>query len=128
MPTMPPSLKTVFWRCLAALFLLLGIIGVFLPVMPTVPFVLVAAWAASKGWPELECWLLNHPQFGHSIREWRSRGAVSRRAKWCATLGMAGSAVLLQFIPLPHWASWARWWVPVIFVVVLVWLWRRPEH
>ena len=52
------------WRCIAILFVLLGIIGLALPVMPTVPFLIVALWAASKGWPQLETWLLNNPKDG----------------------------------------------------------------
>ena len=58
--------------------------------LPTVPFVLLAAWAAGKGWPELEQWLLHHPRYGGSIRAWRQHGAVSRRAKWLASVMMAG--------------------------------------
>jgi uncharacterized protein len=125
---MVKPLKTALWRCLAVVALALGLIGAFLPVMPTVPFVLLSAWAASKGWPRLEAWLLDHPLFGKSIREWRERGAVSRRAKYFAGGGMLLSAILLQFIPLPNWGLWVRWVTPLIFVCVCVWLWRRPEH
>ncbi len=57
---MVQTLKTLLWRCLAVTALLLALIGVFLPVMPTVPFLLLAAWAASKGWPQLEIWLVDH--------------------------------------------------------------------
>jgi uncharacterized membrane protein YbaN (DUF454 family) len=120
--------KILLWRCLAVVALLLGLIGAFLPVMPTVPFVLLSAWAASRGWPRLEAWLLDHPVFGKSIREWRERGAVSRRAKYFAGGGMLASAILLQFIPLPPWGLWARWVTPLIFICIFSWLWRRPEH
>jgi len=125
---MVQPLKILLWRCLAVASLLLGFIGAFVPVMPTVPFVLLSAWAASRGWPRLEAWLLTHPVFGKSICEWRTRGAISRRAKYCAGSGMLGSAILLQFLPLPAWGLWARWAVPLILVCVFVWLWRRPEH
>lgn len=120
--------KTFLWRSLAVTALALGFIGAFVPVMPTVPFILLSAWAASKGWPRLEAWLLCHPVFGKSICEWRERKAVSRQAKYFAGSGMLFSAILLQFLPLPEWGEWARWGVPLIFVCVFTWLWRRPEH
>ena len=125
---MVQSLKILLWRCLAVTSLLLGFIGAFMPVVPTVPFVLLAAWAASKGWPRLEAWLLCHPVFGKSICEWRERGAVSRRAKLFAGSGMLISAVLLQLLPLPAWGESIRWLAPLIFGCVFIWLWRRPEH
>lgn len=121
-------LKILFWRSLAVIALLLGMIGVFLPIMPTVPFVLLAAWAASKGWPRLEVWLLDHPAFGQSIRNWRENGAVTRRAKWFASGAMLSSAVTLQYLPLPDWGHWVRWGVPMLFVCVAAWLWQRPEE
>jgi hypothetical protein len=124
---MVQTLKTLLWRCLAVTALLLALIGVFLPVMPTVPFVLLAAWAASKGWPQLETWLLEHERFGPHIRAWRQHGAVTRRGKRLATCAMIFSAILMQLIPLPDWGLWARWAVPLIFACVLIWLWRRPE-
>src|SRR5262245_34669788 len=122
------SAKTLIWRALALTFLVLGIIGAFLPLLPTVPFVIAAAWCASKGWPALEAWLLDHPVFGHSIRQWRDHGAVPRRGKWLATLMMTASAVLLQFLPLPDWANWSRWVMPLFFLLVIAWLWTRPER
>ena len=48
------------WRGVALLGVALAVVGAVLPVMPTVPFLLLAAWAASKGWPEFEAWLLAH--------------------------------------------------------------------
>ena len=112
------------WRALAALALVLAAIGIVLPVLPTVPFLLLAAWAAGKGWPALEAWLLNHAHFGPSIRHWRERGAVPRRAKWAATLMMAASAVMLALMPVPIAIKIA---VPAVMAAVAIWLWRRPE-
>lgn len=119
--------KTLLWRLLALISLALGIIGAFLPLLPTVPFVIGAAWAASKGWPRLESWLLDHPVFGDSIRQWRDRGAIPRRAKWAAALMMTASAVMLQFMTLPAWAGDARWGIPLLFMLVIAWMWQRPE-
>lgn len=116
--------RQLLWRLLAALSLALGFIGVFLPVLPTVPFVLLAAWAAGRGWPQLEAWLLAHPQFGQHIRQWRENGAVSRRAKSLAIAAMAGSAVVLWFVPV-H--PWLRGGVYAMLAGVAVWLALRPE-
>ncbi|MFV0679796.1 YbaN family protein [Ottowia sp.] len=113
------------WRALALLSLGLGLLGVVLPVMPTVPFLIVSAWAASQGWPVFERWLLAHPTLGPPIVQWRERGAVPRRAKWASSLMMACSAVGLQFfdqVPL-----WLRVTVPAVMLAVAVWLWFRPD-
>ncbi|SFF48539.1 hypothetical protein SAMN04488120_105145 [Fontimonas thermophila] len=118
-------LSTIFWRGLTLIALLLGLIGAFLPVVPTVPFVLLAAAAASRGWPAFEAWLLKHPRYGPAIRLWRERGAVPRSAKIVATLMMAGSTVLIAFSPLP-WA--AKIAIPLAMFAVAVWLWLRPEE
>lgn len=114
----------LLWRSLAVVMLMLAVLGVVLPVMPTVPFLLVAAWAGGKGWPALEAWLLDHAHFGPHIRRWRARGAVPRRAKWLATIMMSCSAVMMQFTPLP---LWVRISVPAVMATVAVWLWLRPE-
>lgn len=115
----------LLWRVLAVLAFALGMVGVVLPIMPTVPFVLLAAWAAGKGWPQFERWLLAHSVFGPPIERWRARGAVSRRAKWFSTVTIAGSAVLMQFVgPIPVWLRVA---LPLILLTVVIWLWMRPE-
>ena len=60
-------MKLLFWRSLVVLFLVLGFIGALLPGMPTTVFLILAAWAASKGWPEVDAWLLNHPKYGVTL-------------------------------------------------------------
>ncbi|AWL11315.1 Inner membrane protein [Saliniradius amylolyticus] len=114
----------IYWRILASLSLITGFIGVLLPGLPTVPFILVAAWASSKGWPRLENYLLGHPKFGDDIRQWRGGGYVRRRAKYMATLLIGLSMLLL-------WMSQANSWLAIIVTLictfVLLWLWLRPE-
>lgn len=114
----------LLWRVLAIVSLALGLVGVVVPVLPTVPFVLLAAWAAGRGWPALEGWLLAHPRFGPLIRQWREHGAVTRRAKQWAVATMAASALLLWFMPL-H--PLLRGGVYVLLLAIGAWLWRRPE-
>ncbi|HMN57183.1 MAG TPA: YbaN family protein [Ottowia sp.] len=113
------------WRLLALAAFALGVVGAFLPVLPTVPFLLLAAWAAGKGWPAFEAWLLRHPRFGPPVRRWRTHGAVSRKAKWLATVTMTLSVIALQF--MGEVAPWVRVAVPLFLLAMGVWLWRRPE-
>lgn len=109
---------------LAVLSLALGVLGIFLPVLPTVPFVLLAAWAAARSSPRLSAWLENHPKFGAHIRDWRTAGIVRRRSKWAATVVMSASAVvILLLVP----ARWVAWLAIASMAAVLLWLWRRPE-
>ncbi len=119
------ALSLVLWRSLALVTLLLGLIGIFVPGLPTVPFLLVAAWAGGRGWPRLERWLLDHPKHGPGIRRWRDHRAVPRRAKWAATLTMLLSTGLIAMssAPLP-----LKIGVPAIMFAVATWLWLRPER
>ena len=113
-----------FWRSLASLCVALGAIGVVVPGLPTTPFLLVAAWASARGWPELEARLLLHPHYGPLIRDWRTRRAVPRRAKWAASLLMLRSVVMIWLLPAP---DWLRWSLPPFLCCVALWLWTRAE-
>jgi uncharacterized protein len=123
-PMLPQGLRLLAWRALAVCCVALGLLGIVLPGLPTVPFLLVAAWAGGRGWPALEAWLLTHPRHGPPIRRWRERGAVPRRAKWMASAMMLTSTAVLAGSNLPLAAKLA---VPALMLVVAVWLWRRPE-
>lgn len=121
---MHARISTLAWRFLAVIFLLLGVLGTLLPVVPTVPFVIAAAWAGGRGWPALELWLLNHPRFGSHVRGWRTSGTVPRRAKVLAILMMTVSAVGVTLSGMPLVVKVT---VPLIMALVAAWLWRRPE-
>jgi hypothetical protein len=117
-------LALAWWRTLAVLCVVLGLIGVVVPGLPTVPFLLVAAWAGGKGWPALERWLLQHPRHGPAIRRWRDHGAVPRRAKWIASATMVVSVALIA-ISAAHVAL--KLGMFAFLAAVALWLWRRPE-
>lgn len=117
-------MRLLLWRLLAIAALILGLIGIVLPGLPTVPFVILAAWAGGRGWPALEAWLLAHPRWGPPIRNWREHGAMPRRAKWLSSLMMAVSAALLLASPAP---LAVRVGVPLLMLAVAIWIWRRPE-
>lgn len=60
---------------------LLGIIGIFLPLMPTTCFLIVAVWAFSKSYPQLSQKILQHPRFGPPIQNWMKYKTISRNLK-----------------------------------------------
>ena len=122
-PPVPlPRWRRLLWLLAGAASLLTGIVGIFLPLLPTTPFVLLAAFCFSRGSQRWEAWLLQHPRFGQMVREWRAHRAIPLRAKQLATLMMAlGSA----------WAWWAMppriCWLPALLcAAVAVWMWRLP--
>jgi uncharacterized protein len=123
-PVLPAALLLLGWRALALGCVALGLLGIVLPGLPTVPFLLLAAWAGGRGWPALEAWLLDHPRHGPPIRRWRERGAVPRRAKWTASAMMLASTAVLASSGLPLAAKLG---VPALMATVAIWLWRRPE-
>ena len=104
--------------------LLGGIIGIVLPGLPTVPFVLLAAFAAARGSQRLRDWLLAHAQFGPMIRDWEREGAVSRRAKRLA-IGMMALCAIIMFMTAPKW--WMAAVGSAIMACVSAWLWHRAE-
>ena len=77
------------WLIGGLFFTGLGFIGAFLPVLPTVPFLLLAAACFARSSQRLERWLLTHKQFGPLLTDWRERGAIPLRGKIASTLGIA---------------------------------------
>lgn len=110
---------------LAFLSLGLAVLGLFLPILPTVPFVVLAAWAAARSSPRLERALMQHPRFGPALRDWRLFGVVRRPAKVAASVAMAASAVMILLLVTHRWAQAAALGP---MALVLAWLWRRPER
>ena len=124
-----PTLVRWLLMAFAILCLVLGVIGIIVPGLPTTVFILVAAYAASRGSERLHRHLVTHPRFGPMIHDWHLHRAVSRRAKWAATWTMLFSAVIL--LALMRWTGSHRWWMVALpmgcMAVVGAWLWMRPE-
>lgn len=79
------------WTLAGCVALALGLIGVFLPLLPTVPFMILAAFCFARGSERFHDWLVEHPRFGPAIRDWRRSGAISRRGKVYAMIGIAAA-------------------------------------
>ncbi len=115
---------SILHRFFAVFFFVVALIGIVIPGLPTVCFVLLSAWFANKGWPEFEAWLLAHPYFGRYITDWRQYRAIPRRAKWASSIFMSVGATLLIYSSL----------LPILKVtlcltmlIVACWIWTRSE-
>jgi uncharacterized protein len=78
-----------------------GIVGVFLPLLPTTPFVLVSAFAFANSSERLHQWLVDHDVFGPLIANWREHGAISRRTKIVSILSMVAILTLSVILAVP---------------------------
>ncbi len=109
---------------LAYFFLALALIGVVVPGLPTVPFLLLTAWFAARGSERLHRWLYAHPHFGKLLIDWEEQGAISRSSKVTAiVLITIGWVVLYLRVPNP----WMVGGVTVILITVSAFLLTRPE-
>jgi uncharacterized membrane protein YbaN (DUF454 family) len=106
------------------IFLVVGIVALAIPVLPTTPFLILAAYCFSKGSDYLHDWILNHKWFGPPIQNWRRNGAIKVQYKIVATLAMAGTGVMIYFethIPPAGKITYA------VFVAALLgFIWSRP--
>jgi uncharacterized membrane protein YbaN (DUF454 family) len=102
----------------------LGAIGDFLPVLPTVPFLLLAIFCFARSKPEWVERLYAHPVHGPALRQWRDRRAISRKAKNSALIAMAFSAAV-------SWAAIGWPWAAAVTAALLgigTWLATRPDR
>jgi uncharacterized membrane protein YbaN (DUF454 family) len=81
----------------------LGVAGIFLPVLPATPFMLLAVGSWSRSSPRLEKWLLAHRVFGASLRQWKAHRVIPLRAKLIAWGSMLASLVWMLFVSHPAW-------------------------
>ncbi|MCB0417030.1 MAG: YbaN family protein [Bdellovibrionaceae bacterium] len=107
-------------------FLVIGLIGIFVPLLPTTPFLLLTAFFYSKGSRRLHRWLLQHRQLGPILVQWNEHGVVGLRAKIVATLFLGlslGYALIFKsfFWPLKALAASCG-------IVVAAFLWTRPSR
>ena len=98
-------IKRWIYGALGIVFFVTGVIGVFLPVLPTTPFMLLALWAFSNSSKRLHDHVWNHKRYGPMVRAWKEHGAIPLRAKISAIVVMSMSAVFVViFSGAPKWA------------------------
>ena len=87
-------MKRTLYKPLGFVFLLLGLLGIPLPVLPSTPFILLAAWFFARSSEKWHSWLLSSELFGPMIRDWDDNRCISCRTKVVAILAMmiAGGA------------------------------------
>lgn len=119
-----PARTRWLWLILAYTSLAMGIVALAIPGIPSTEFVLLAAWAATKGSPRLAAWLERHRLFGPMIHNWRNGRVVARRAKLGATV-MMSACLLIMLWAVPH--PWVVALAAVGMAAGAAWMWSRPE-
>ena len=120
------TFRSKIYVILGYISLALGIIGMPLPILPTVPFVLLAAYFFSKGSPRLHYWLVSHPYLGKMILDWEKNGVISLRAKLLSTIMMV---VLFSITRIfVNVSLIIKSIVLMIGVSVLFFIWTRPSE
>jgi uncharacterized membrane protein YbaN (DUF454 family) len=131
-PPAPPSsghgsqiVRALFFAA-GVVSLLLGVAGVFLPVLPTTPLVLLAAACFARSHRPFHEWLLAHRHFGPLLREWQEHRSIPRRTRRVAIAMMAAGlgASIVFFVE----ATWLRLALLGLGIVLGVWLYRLPTR
>lgn len=118
-------LRQLAYRALASIALFLALAGVVLPGLPATPFLILAAWAAARGSPELAARIEAHPRLGPLLANWRDRRVVPPRAKILAGASMAASLAILALSGAPPVLVAG---VALILACVFTYLITRPSR
>lgn len=122
------SNKAVRWlfMFLGCLAFAIGFVGIFVPLLPTTPLVILAAACWAKGSQRFHDWIVAHPVFGKMVLDWRERRAIPRYAKYLAWSMMTISCCMI-FYRLPtdwHWVGY----ISVVFSLsVAIWMAKLPN-
>lgn len=107
-------------------FVGLGVAGIFLPVLPTTPFMLLAAACFARSSERFYHWLLNHRVFGATVREWQQHRSIPRRSKWLAIITMAATLAVSVVFFVPHTELQVA--LALFGVVLAIYLYRIPSR
>jgi uncharacterized protein len=121
-----PAGKRYLLLSLGLLFTAVGLVGAFLPLIPTTPLLILALWAFSGSSQRLHGWLLRHPRFGPPLERWRTHRVIPWRAKITAWTMMAASLLYTIFVRRAPWPLVAA---IAAFMAVAVWyVARKPSR
>ncbi len=115
----------IFMSIVGWAMVILGIIGIVLPIMPTVPFLLVASWCFSRSSPRFHHWLNNHRVFGPPIKQWEEKRAIPPLIKVFGVVSMAGG--FLSFLMMLHPALWFALLVAAVLLLIAIYIVTRPS-
>lgn len=118
------SVRRAAWFALGAASLALGALGVVVPLLPTTPFVLFAAFAFARSSDRWHAWLLGHPVFGPLIENWRAHGAISRPAKAASLVAMAAVLIISVLFRAPPLVLALQ---AIVLVAVAIFILSRPN-
>lgn len=118
------SLARPVWITIGLVSIGLATAGALLPLLPTTPFLLVAAYAFAQSSPRLHRWLLHHKQFGPLIHNWQEYGAIDRKTKIVAVIVMLLTPVITWLIGAPVWALGAQ---AVVLCCAGIFVVTRPD-
>lgn len=118
-------MKRITYLLLGHLFLVIGFIGAFLPILPTTPFLLLSAFFYSKSSERIHNWMLNHKVLGPPLRDWQDNGVIGPKAKALACL-MLGFVILYR-IPTLNLALWIKIFAETILIAVFIFILTRPS-
>lgn len=113
----------LFWLLAGLASVAIGTVGIFVPLLPTVSLMILAAFCFGKSSPRLHRWLVEHPIYGQHIRDWSKRGAIRPAAKRLATLSIAVAFALSVLLGVPPVILGIQ---AVVLLAVLAFIWTRP--
>lgn len=122
---MRKSAKNLVFNLSGGVFLILGIVGIFLPLLPATPFLLLTAFCFSKGSPRFHHWLLNHEYLGKPIKDWERNGVIRRPAKILTVVMLSFSGIFLILKNDVHYLIKSVFILVAISITIFVW--SRPE-
>ena len=114
----------LLWLVAGLLFVAIGAVGVVLPLLPTTPFLLLAAWCFANSSPRLHNWLLSHRTFGPLIRNWDLYGSIDRRSKFIAMIVIVLTPLITMAIGVPWWALASQL---VVLAIAATFVLTRPN-
>lgn len=120
--------KRILYLMLGWFSLITGIIGIFLPLLPTTPLVLLAAWCFSKSSERFHTWLIEHKIFGPIINDWQSSDGIPKKARNRAIVFMWAGMAISIFIVSRIWATIGLVFVGLCVTTYLLRLPLRSEN